>query len=355
MRQLSTRFSVSNDVGFYPIAIGSVLHVVCDMEWTIEKTTLFIEDYHNSPELWNNKIAAYKDNRLKNDKLKQIATKYECTVIEVKNKIKNLRSAFHRERKKLQSKKSGSSPLTKGQWFAFELLSFLLDVDKHRRTTSTASDNGEESANEDDISVSNTQDTEAEVSNIEGHRSCEERRDIVIAPKKKTEKKKRFISPSDREEEAYNILKSSCQRDEFSTYGEHVGNELRHLSPRAQTIAKHLINNILYDASMGKFDDQTSTRTSTACETNESNYNQPCSVASASSHQSGFSDHSNIYVLPTDTLSSEPPSVSSACLRQSTSSESSNIYVQPSDNFGNNKEQDLSTFTVLSEFLVSKP
>ncbi|CAH2012512.1 unnamed protein product [Acanthoscelides obtectus] len=106
---------------------------------------------------------------------------------------------------------------------------------------------------------------------------------------------------------------------------------------------------------MGKFDDQTSTRTSTACETNESNYNQPCSVASASSYQSGFSDHSNIYVLPTDTLSSEPPSVSSACLRQSTSSESSNIYVQPSDNFGNNKEQDLSTFTVLSEFLVSKP
>lgn len=128
----------------YPTVGGSVRLVSCDMEWNIEKTTLFIEDYHNSPELWNNKITDYKDNRLRNDKLKQLASKYNCSVTEVKNKIKNLRSAFHRERKKQQSKKSGSSPCKKGKWFAFELLSFLLDVDQARQTTSTISD-GEES------------------------------------------------------------------------------------------------------------------------------------------------------------------------------------------------------------------
>ncbi|KAK9700601.1 Alcohol dehydrogenase transcription factor Myb/SANT-like [Popillia japonica] len=55
------------------------------------------EDYHNSPELWNNKITEYKDTRIKNDKLKDLASKYKYDVIEVEKKMKNLRSAFHRE------------------------------------------------------------------------------------------------------------------------------------------------------------------------------------------------------------------------------------------------------------------
>jgi len=104
------------------------------MEWNIEKTMLFIDDYHNSPELWNNKISAYKDNKIKIDKLKQLSVKYECTLSDVKKKIKNLRSAFHRERKKLKSK-SGSSPSKKGKWFAFDSLSFLLDVDVSKVST----------------------------------------------------------------------------------------------------------------------------------------------------------------------------------------------------------------------------
>lgn len=114
------------------------------MEWNIKRTILFIEDYHNSPELWNNKITDYKDNKLKNDKLKHLASKYECPVLEVKKKIKNLRSAFHREHKKLQaSKKSDSSVSKKVKWFAYEPLSFLSEVDVVRLTTSTAN-NGDD-------------------------------------------------------------------------------------------------------------------------------------------------------------------------------------------------------------------
>lgn len=128
----------------YPTVNGSVRLVSCDMDWNNEKTTSFIEDYHNSPELWNNKISDYKDIRIKNDKLKQLASKYNCTVAEVKKKIKNLRSAFHRERKKLQSKKSGSSPSKKGKWFAYELLSFLVDVDVPKSTLSTAGSDEED-------------------------------------------------------------------------------------------------------------------------------------------------------------------------------------------------------------------
>lgn len=176
--------------------------------------------------------------------------------------------------------------------------------------------------NEYDISVSETQNTEVSV--IDGHRSREERSGTVIAPTKNTGKKKCFISPSDGEEEAYRILKSTCQRDDCSTYGEHVGNELRNLNPTARTIAKHMINNILFDASMGKYDAKPST-TSTPLGSYGNNY-------------------------------SEPPSEASACSHQSTFSEPNNSYVQPADNFGNDKQrEDLSPFAVLSEFLVSKP
>nr|CAH7736122.1 unnamed protein product [Callosobruchus chinensis] len=48
------------------------------MKSNIEKTSLFIEDNHNSPELWNNKTSDYKDNSLKNDKLKQLNTNALC-------------------------------------------------------------------------------------------------------------------------------------------------------------------------------------------------------------------------------------------------------------------------------------
>ena len=80
-----------------------------------------------------------KDNTVKNDTLKKLAIKYECSVQEVKRKIENLRSAFHREHKKVQKSKSGSSPSKKSKWFAYDLLSFLLDVDAPRKTTSTTS------------------------------------------------------------------------------------------------------------------------------------------------------------------------------------------------------------------------
>ncbi|KAK9880862.1 hypothetical protein WA026_013187 [Henosepilachna vigintioctopunctata] len=126
LRRLSTRLDVSNSVAVYPTVNRSMGLEEGDMEWSIDKTLAFIEDYHNSPELWNNKTPVYKDIKLRNDKLAQLSGKYDCTLMELKKKIKNLRSAFHRERKKLQEKKSGSSPSKKGKWFAYELLSFQL-------------------------------------------------------------------------------------------------------------------------------------------------------------------------------------------------------------------------------------
>ncbi|KAG8314594.1 hypothetical protein J6590_089520 [Homalodisca vitripennis] len=81
--------------------------------------------------------AFYKDRNIKCDKLKELAIKYDCSVTDLKKKIKNLRSAFHREHKRITKPKSGSSP-KKEKWFAYNLLKFLLDVDIPRETFSTA-------------------------------------------------------------------------------------------------------------------------------------------------------------------------------------------------------------------------
>ncbi|KAG8303178.1 hypothetical protein J6590_016148 [Homalodisca vitripennis] len=107
------------------------------MEWSNQKTTLFIEDYHNTPELWDNRSAFYKDRNIKCDKLNQLAIKYDCSVTDLKKNVKYLRSAFHREHKRITKPKSGSSP-KKEKWFAYNLLTFLLDVDIPRETFSEA-------------------------------------------------------------------------------------------------------------------------------------------------------------------------------------------------------------------------
>ncbi|RZF35145.1 hypothetical protein LSTR_LSTR015434 [Laodelphax striatellus] len=52
-----------------------------------------------SPELWNSNTNDYKDFNKRKKRLHQLAVKYGLEVNEAKSKIKNLRSAYHRERK----------------------------------------------------------------------------------------------------------------------------------------------------------------------------------------------------------------------------------------------------------------
>lgn len=72
--------------------------------------------------------------------------------------------------------------------------------------------------------------------------------------KKIAQKNKRRTVDDERAEEAYMTLKESLRRDESTIYGEHVACEIRKLNPRVQTIAKHKMNNILFEAAMGKYD-----------------------------------------------------------------------------------------------------
>jgi len=68
------------------------------------------------------------------------------------------------------------------------------------------------------------------------------------------------VAESDpRIEEAFSILKKSAsnmnsQHDECTTYGLYVGNKIRNYTPKTRALIQHYINNLLFDADMGKYD-----------------------------------------------------------------------------------------------------
>lgn len=99
------------------------------MSWSLEKTANFIESYRNSPVLWDIRLKDYRNNLVKLDALRLLAELYQCDVATVRSKIKNLRTAFHREHNSRTRKKSGSSPTKKSKWFGYDLLLFLVDVE----------------------------------------------------------------------------------------------------------------------------------------------------------------------------------------------------------------------------------
>lgn len=52
-------------------------------------------------------------------KLKELAEKFNCDVLMVKKKIKNLLTAFHHQHKNLTQEKSGFLTIKRNKWVAY--------------------------------------------------------------------------------------------------------------------------------------------------------------------------------------------------------------------------------------------
>lgn len=115
-----------------------------------------------------------------------------------------------------------------------------------------------------------------------------------LSPMKKAKRSKPLSPHSKREEEAYAVLQQAMKKDECTTYGEHVANELRALQPRPRSIVKHLINNILFEAAMGKYNNdgpctsyhEVTATTSTSNQSSDSTIGYVLRPPSALSHTS---------------------------------------------------------------------
>jgi hypothetical protein len=60
------------------------------MEWSNEKTVMFIEDYRNNEILWNHKLRNFKNNRKNLDIYKTSSEKYGSDIVNLKKKLKNM-------------------------------------------------------------------------------------------------------------------------------------------------------------------------------------------------------------------------------------------------------------------------
>jgi hypothetical protein len=69
------------------------------------KTLAFIEDYRSFTALWDVNHKDYTNKIKRNYALSALATNYEMSIKEVKNKIKSLRSYTAKEHKKVTGKK----------------------------------------------------------------------------------------------------------------------------------------------------------------------------------------------------------------------------------------------------------
>jgi hypothetical protein len=116
------------------------------------KTSEFVEDYRTFTALWDVNNKDYTNKIKRNDALIALATNYERSIEEVKNKIKSLRLYFAKELQKVkEKKKSGASVdnVYDSPWFAYKSLMFILDSITPRETKETGVGEAKKSKLED--------------------------------------------------------------------------------------------------------------------------------------------------------------------------------------------------------------
>ena len=102
-------------------------------DWSSEKTE-FIEEYRKYTVLWRSVDKNYKNREERRSALQDLGEKYSLDSKSILNKIKSLRSYFHREHSKVLKKKSGSSAdeIYRSSWFAYKHMLFILQGDETR-------------------------------------------------------------------------------------------------------------------------------------------------------------------------------------------------------------------------------
>nr|CAH7739627.1 unnamed protein product [Callosobruchus chinensis] len=106
-----------------------------DKKWNTENTCKLIELYREHSILWDPKNKDYKNRYKKADALKKISLSLNVPLNDVDKKIKNINNQCARERRNYKKlKKSGAGKHFTPKWFGYELLSFLRDKNKPRKS-----------------------------------------------------------------------------------------------------------------------------------------------------------------------------------------------------------------------------
>ncbi|XP_054007409.1 uncharacterized protein LOC128891708 [Hylaeus anthracinus] len=242
------------------------------MDWSNETTLLFIELYKKNTCLWNPMDKNYKLRCVKNNAWKDICSVVKCSPHEARRKLESLLASFRRERNK--ELRTGTY---RSSWFAFRSMQFLMNKFQPSYTGKSPLEKNTPTSED---SHTDEEDSTVECSHIPDERSnvevkCDEKA-TSSAASNKIEKRKEFASPrklllkrkkfiqDPQMERAYRIIEETVSkrtaRDASTIFGEHVTMKHRSYNRHTQSVVEHLISNILFDADMGKYNENSQSR-----------------------------------------------------------------------------------------------
>ncbi|XP_043671180.1 uncharacterized protein LOC122630592 [Vespula pensylvanica] len=261
--------------------------------WDNELIIKLIDQYKKYECLWIPSNKYYKCKNIRKDAWKKISSVIKTDIVQVKRKMKNLSAQFYRGRRKKRSmKKSGVEGVFISKWFAYNSMLYLSNRNMIRKRshkdlsekmdTSSESSESDTKVNNDNLETSHkTEDINKECnqqnqtikpetwdfiqkehcSNISTKEklnySSDETQKFESPPKKKAVRKENNIE-FDINEDCSTVTKldyNKEHRDRFTVFGEHVAYKLRALrTEHSQNMVEHIICNILWEASMGNYD-----------------------------------------------------------------------------------------------------
>ncbi|KAK9874007.1 hypothetical protein WA026_002359 [Henosepilachna vigintioctopunctata] len=251
--------------------------------WTDTVTILLIDEYRRHPCLWDPSDPHFKMMGKKSEAWQEVALAMECSVPEIKRKMASVLASFRRERKRER----------KSMWFAYKPLSFLLEKFNSKKEKSVEGEEDDELIgteewwnehdsiiDEPELVLSNVE--EDDKSNIKLHTedhdnipssSQIENAQMAVDTEENSNQQQRRYSRKrlrtsrvtedntiDQENSTHPNTELKDQQNTKSicgAFGSYVSAKLESYSEYTRIMVEHKINEILFQADFGTFNEPT--------------------------------------------------------------------------------------------------
>ncbi|XP_050537520.1 uncharacterized protein LOC126903409 [Daktulosphaira vitifoliae] len=222
-----------------------------------EKCRVLIQLYGAKDFLWNSKSQLYHNKSMREDACNEISSVMSIPVPELKKKMTTLQASYRREKSRIAKSLitgSGTHQVYVSKWFAFDNFGFMKDKAVPNETSETMP---EDILTTQNVITFENNDVEpnAPSATDSTDKHVEKPTDIYKAtniPTVKNIKRKKNTEESPMLKKAFQILNEiSLSTDSYSTYGQHIANELRKYDQRTLIYVKNAINNVIFQADLG--------------------------------------------------------------------------------------------------------
>ncbi|KAF5307554.1 hypothetical protein FQR65_LT18401 [Abscondita terminalis] len=246
---------------------------------THEQSIRLIQLYSSYKMLWDPKDPKYLNKTQREDSWKQIAAEMQCPVGELKKKMESLLGSYRREKsreKKSRITGSGADEVYISKWFGYPYFDFMKNKNEPGDTQDTIpiEITQQFSQSSDTVAYAENASTSHSLSesNLEPPQASQEQHteetSTNVPTQEPARKKRRNISKTQTQPqldsadimlaEALDCLKKSSNdiNDPYLSFGRHIANEMRKYDPHTLACVKNAINNIIFEADLGKYRQQ---------------------------------------------------------------------------------------------------